>query len=363
MKKLFSHLLLVILFAPFYCSCGISSQAEQSEEDIAKKSFVKKQAVKVSVDVVRQAAFARELVSNGKLMARVKAVVPFLIQEQVTKVNVRNGQRVQKGMLLAELEPFKYKKQLEDCRDEYEKACIDLEDQILGYGYSMNDTASVPLNILKMARIRSGYNKAMSNLSEARRNFAHTSIEAPISGVIANLEAQANNPSSQYEKCCEVINDLVMQVEFSILEGEINLVQKGQSVEITPFAHPDKHYSGVVTAINPTIDEHGMINIQAEVKNINGELMDGMNAKVLVKNEQPDCIIIPKTAVLYRQNRKVVFVHEKGIAKWVYVEIGQENSTEVTIIDGSLQPEQEVIVSNNLNLAHESPVTVNREQR
>ena len=83
-----------------------------------------------------------------------------------------------------------------------------------------------------------------------------------------------------------------------------------------------------------------------------------MNTKVIINKEVKDCIVIPKSAVLYRQNRKVVFVHEDGLAKWVYVETGEENSTHAAITDGSLNPGQEIIVSNNLNLAHETPVKI-----
>jgi len=347
-----------VLLASFFSACSTSSKAEENEEDIAKKSYVEKQAVKVSVEAVRQGAFAQELVSNGKLMAKEKAMVPFKVQEQIVSLSARNGQRVQKGQVLAQVESFQYQKQLSDSHNQYEKARIDLEDQLLGYGYSMKDSASIPVNILKMARIRSGYNQAWSNLQEAQRNFAHTSVTAPIKGVIANLEAQADNPSSHYKQCCEVINDAVMQVEFTVLEGEMQLIRTGQKVIVTPFANTNNSFKGTITALNPSVDEHGMITIQAEVRNPLGELMDGMNVKVLVRKEQPGCVIIPKTAVLYRQNRKVVFVHEDGIAKWVYVEIGQENSSEVTISDESLKAGQEVIVSNNLNLAHETPVII-----
>ncbi|TAJ08601.1 efflux RND transporter periplasmic adaptor subunit [Marinilabiliaceae bacterium JC017] len=362
MKNLFLVPIIILILSLVFYRCATKSQAGNPEDEIAKKSFVEKQAVKVKVDKVRLGAFSRELMSNGKLKAGEKALVPFLVQEQISAVEVKNGQRVHKGELLAQVEPFKYKKELEDSRDHYEKARIDLEDQLLGYGYVLKDSAGIPANILKMARIRSGYNQALSNLQEAERNFTHTSVLAPISGVVANLEAQANNPSSTYKRCCEVIDDAVMQVEFSVLEGEMNRVKSGQKVEVTPFALQAKSFPGIVTAINPTVDEHGMITVQAEVKNPSGELMDGMNAKILVKNEQQGCIIIPKTAVLYRQNRKVVFIHDDGIAKWVYVEIGQENSSEVTITDNSLKPGQEVIVSNNLNLAHETKVTIYSDQ-
>jgi len=355
MKKINFFLIAAISISLLLQNC---KDSKKNKENIAKKSYVEKQTVKVSVAKVRKGDFARELISNGKLTAKEKAVVPFRVQEQITAVNVQNGQRVTKGTLLATVQPYKYKKQLDDSRNQYEKARIDLEDQLLGYGYSISDTARVPRNILKMAKIRSGYNQALSNLNEAKRNYENTKITAPVSGLVANLEAVVFNPSSQYKKCCEIINDKILNVDFPVLEGEISRIKKGQKAELIPFAIQNRTFTGVITAINPTVDEHGMIQVQAVVKNPDGILMDGMNVKVLVKSTVPDCIIVPKTAVLYRQNRKVVFVYKNGMANWVYVKTGLENSSEVTITDGSLKPGQEVIVSNNINLAHETPVTV-----
>jgi RND family efflux transporter MFP subunit len=185
---------------------------------------------------------------------------------------------------------------------------------------------------------------------------------APISGVVANLEARANNPSSAFNKCCEVLNDRLMKVDFMVLEGEMGMIAAGQKVEVIPFANTVERAFGAITAINPSVDANGMIQVTAQVDNPTGKLMDGMNVKVLVKREVPNCIVIPKSAVLYRQNRKVVFVSENNKAIWVYVEVGLENSTEVTITDNSLTEGQQVIVTNNLNLAHETPIAVNSKQ-
>jgi len=348
--------IIFIAFILLLWNCTNPKGNNNQKANIAKKSFTEKEVVRVKVAQVSNGNFAQELASNGKLSAKEKAVIPFLLNEQITNVKVHNGQRVPKGAIIAQLEPFKYRKQLNDARNQYEKTQIDLEDHLLGYGYAVKDTAKVPANILKMARIRSGYNQALSNLKDAQRNYSNTIIKAPFDGVVANLQASAYNPSSQYNFCCELIADALMQVEFTVLEGEMNQVRAGQSVEIIPFADNKKSYQGHITAVNPSIDEHGMISVIAEVKN-KDSLIDGMNVKVLSKNVKPNCVIIPKSAVLYRQNRKVVFVKEDGIALWVYVETGDENSTQITIVDGSLQEGQEVIISNNnLNLAHETPV-------
>ncbi|PCH68231.1 MAG: hypothetical protein COC06_09875 [Bacteroidales bacterium] len=345
----------LLMLALTHTCCNPDSKAEKNEETTAKKSYLKKSIVEVEVADVEKGAFPRELVCNGTLTACEKAVVIFKVQEQIENVFVKEGQEVQLGMLLSQLDDFTYEKRLNDAQNNYNKALIDLEDLLLGYGYELADSAKVSGNVMKMCRIRSGINISKSALEEAKRNLAYTKVVAPVSGVVCNLEAKKNNPSSQYKKCCEILDNSRMLVEFHILEGEISMVGEGQKVEVFPYALPDIKKFGAIKAVNPVVAD-GLIKITAEIPNNDGVLLDGMNVKILLKSEIPDCIIIPKSAVLYRQNRKVVFVHKDSLAFWTYVETGLENSSEVVITDGSLKPGEKVIVSNNLNLAHESPV-------
>ncbi len=336
--------------------CIKSSEPTKSFDNVEKKSQVEDQKVSVEVSPVRFGDFEQELIANGSVLALRKAKLEFDLNEVVEHVYVYNGQYVKKGELIAKLNAFECNKELERAHNEYNKALIDLEDQLLGYGYELRDSASIPPNTFMVAKIRSNYLQSLSNLNDAERKLGSTSLRAPFSGTIANLKAREFNQSSEFDYCCELIDNRVMQLEFSILEREITHVRKGQSVTVTPFVSKDKHYTGTIVAVNPCVNEEGMITILAEVKNPEGLLLDGMNVKILSKNSIPNAVVIPKSAVLYRQNRQVVFVHEEGRAKWVYVEIGEENSSEVTIVNGSLKEGQEVIVSNNLNLAHGTQV-------
>jgi RND family efflux transporter MFP subunit len=347
----------ILLFIGVICYGCTPSQAASDKQELAKKSYVEKQVVEVITQKVKQGTFAREMVSNGFLMAREKAVVPFNVDENILDVFVSEGEQVQKGQKLAKVDPFSFDKKRKEADVKHQKALIDLDDLLLGYGYSLEDTAKVPDHIMQMCNIRSDIKSSEAELEESTRELDRTNIMAPISGVVCNLEAKANNNSSEFEKCCEILDNRSMIVEFHILEGELDMVKKGQPVEVFPFALPATSKKGVIKSINPTVEE-GLIKVCAEIPNTDGVLMDGMSVKILVKNGVPNCIVIPKSAVLYRQNRKVVFVHREGVAFWVYVEIGLENSTHVTIVDESLKPGDEVIVSNNLNLAHESPVKV-----
>jgi hypothetical protein len=68
-------------------------------------------------------------------------------------------------------------------------------------------------------------------------------------------------------------------------------------------------------------------------------------------------IIVPKEAVVIRSGKHVVFTAERGLAKWNYVTVGRENGKEIEIIEG-LKENQAVIITNNLQLAHDAPVKV-----
>jgi RND family efflux transporter MFP subunit len=356
MKHLISALIAVIFYA-----CSISQAGDAEEANTARLSHIEPVATEVGTVPVQKGAFELELISNGKLEAQRRAVVPFAVQEQIIDVSVREGQSIAAGQTLGKVEPFTFQKRLSDAENAYQQALIDLEDRLLGHGYALSDTASVPPNILEMALIRSNYNNAVSALAEARRNLSQTTIAAPISGVIANLNAKEHNHSSSYQNFCEILDINSMHLVFNVLETEMPLVKVGQKVELFPFALSGKSFPGTVSSINPAVDDKGMVRITASVPNPNQHLMYGMNARVLLKNAVPDCLVIPKEAVLYRQNRKVVFVYEEGKAIWKYVETSHENSTHVAVTDG-LEEGMEVIVENNLNLAHESLVTVINEQ-
>ncbi|MGQ1947705.1 efflux RND transporter periplasmic adaptor subunit [Geofilum sp. OHC36d9] len=360
MKNLFLFWVVLAFYACTTPNTGDASGAEAAEE-AARLSYVEPTITKVGVMPVKRAAFELEIVSNGRLEAQRKAVVPFLVQEHINAVMVKEGEKVTAGQTLGSVESFTYQKRLDEANNSYQQTLIDLEDRLLGYGYDLSDTAKIPDNIMKMAHIRSGYNGAVISLEEAKRNLAQTTIRAPISGVVTNLEARVNNPSNAYKNFCEILDVNTMHLVFYLLETELSGAKVGQTVELSPFAIKDETFKGTVCSINPTVNDKGMVRITATVPNSSHLLMDGMNARVLLKRSLPNCLIIPKEAVLYRQNRQVVFVYKDGKAIWTYVETSHENSTHVAVSDG-LEEGMEVIVENNLNLAHESEVTVNREQ-
>ncbi len=341
---------LALLIVSFIFSCK-PKKAENLEE-MARRSS-RPEAVLVKTIKLVPSVFYHELISNGKICSSEKAVVPFKVNGIISRINIQNGQKVNAGDLLAVIEDFEYKTQLLRARQGLEKAEINFKDDLLTNFYTTDTTGLSPAKI-KISRIRSGLLDAITSLDIAEYNYNNTRIYAPLSGVVANLEAMQWNPDQNYKNLCTIIFDEVMVVEFPVIESEYSFLNKGMPVGIIPFINDSTLITGRITQINPQVDENGMVKVKAEFRN-SGRLIDGMNVKVVIRKPVPNRLVVPKEALVIRQGKDVIFVRHDSLAIWKYVTVEFENSTSLSIKEG-LEPGDLVIRSGNINLAHETTV-------
>ena len=215
---------------------------------------------------------------------------------------------------------------------------------------------AVPADVLELAKVKSGYEQSKAQYESAKYDVEQATLVAPFDGVVANLFEKEHNIPKTSEAFCRVINAGTMEVDFTVLESELPLIKVGDKVEVTPYASAAGVRQGNISEINPLVDENGMVRVKARVNGGN-KLFDGMNVRVSVKRSVGEQLVIPKTAVVLRSGKQVVFTLKDGKAMWNYVHTGLENMEEYTITDG-LEEGMEVIVTGNVNLAHEAPVKV-----
>lgn len=344
--------LLFCMIFSFTLSCNDSSKTKHYSRI---NQFKDKNVV--ATGVAQKAMFYREFESNGKLVGSQKAEISFETNKLIKSITIDNGKQVKKGEVLATLQSVEEQLSYEGAQRALGKSKLNLEDVLINMGYQLKDSAHVPQQVMKVALIRSGYEDAVSNLKLAAIKRQKTQIVAPFNGIVADLEAKVNNKSGQYKKLCTLINDKQFDVSFPLLESEAFQLKKGTTIAIIPYAFDKDTIVGKLSAINPLVDESGMVKALAVVKNKNGRLAEGMNVKVIIREAVGKRTIVPKSAVTLRQERKVVFVCKNDTAHWRYVQVGEENSKFCTIIDGSIKPNEEVVVDGNFNLAHLVPVT------
>lgn len=387
MKKILSFTCVpILIFGTFHsCHSSPSDEVQAGSSDSSPATIENKQEL-IETTVLQGKTFYQELAGNGKVTASRSAEVRFKTVERIAHVWVRNGQRVEAGQKLAELDKFRLERSLAQAKDNLEQSRLNLQDVLIGRGYSLEEidsglsltlpqregteNASLPfspslgesegVSDFHLAAIKSGYNKALIAYELAAKELEQATLTAPFSGVVANLTAKADNLSSTGEPFCLVIDDAHPEVAFTVLESELPMVRPGYSVSVIPFAEhdPQARVWGEVTEVNPYVESNGMVKVKARVSN-NGRLIEGMNVKVTMRQPMGECLVIPKSAVVMRSGKPVVFTLTRGKAQWNYVEVLAENSDSCTVAPRTKEYEglsagDTVIVKGNLNLAHDS---------
>lgn len=342
--------LLIILSNAIIYSCQ-SPQASEQDKELKKLKYSEK-IIEVSAKEINRTVFNCEVLSNGILTPVKKAKLVFNVNENITAVNAKNGEDVKQGQVLVQLNNFNQEIDLEKAKSQLLKSEIELKDILFAHSPNVSDTANINPRVLKTARSRSGYNDAVFSVREAEYNLSQTTLRAPFDGIISDLQVKENNYSGNYEFFAYVIDNKQMELDFGIMESELSMISLNAKIVIAPYAIPNKKFQGKITEINPVVDESGMIKVKAIIPNPDGVLLDGMNAEVIVKKEVSNQLVVPKEAVLLRQNRQMLFtLKNDSIAQWVYVKTGLENSSQFTITEGVSEGDI-IIINNNFNLGH-----------
>ena len=311
----------------------------------------------VTAITLKTVDFEHELVSNGKISARTVAELKFQVSETIAQIFVKNGSRVSQGQRIAVLDTYAINNRLEQAKDALDRSRLEMQDVLIGQGYKLDSLDAVPADVMQLARVKSGFNTAQTQFNMATHDLQRATLTAPIGGVIANLFAKPHTLSSPSEVFCNIIDTRSLEVQFTVLENELGFINIGDNMKIVPFSMPELEVNGRVSEINPWVNENGMVQVKATV-NYHARLVEGMNVRVSTFRSAGKQWVVPKTAVVLRTGRQVVFTVVDGRAIWNYVQTGLENATEYTITSETLKEGDQIIVSGNINLAHESPVKV-----
>jgi membrane fusion protein, multidrug efflux system len=314
----------------------------------------------VVVQVAGEGDFTIQHFSNGKIYSGNSAEIRYRSSGILENVYVSNNQLVSKGQHVASIENSRQQLALEQAVEELKSAKTELQSLILGYtGGSHSDTSTLPKELIENLNIQSGITRAEIGVKLAQKNLEETYVISPIFGAVAGLNIRPFTMVQIGEKFCEILDNKSYEIQFSVLELELKIIGEANQILVIPFSYPEITLKGEVSDINPIVDEFGLIKIKAKVPNPKTgiQLADGMNVKVIAERIIPDLVTIPIQALVKRNNRNIVFTLEKGMAKWNYVTVAHQNSHSYAISEG-INKGDSVIISGNLNLAHDVMVTL-----
>jgi RND family efflux transporter MFP subunit len=357
MKKALLLSICVLLFA---CQDKNMDEQEIAQANI-KTSNIENPPIEIQTTPVQVGQFPLRILTNGTVQAQQKVELKLETSGKIVQLPIQVGNRVKKGQLIVQLDDQAQQLQLTQANIQLEETNVNKADLLIANGGEAFQDTSVTAEKLKLVNTLSGYDKAQHNIRQAKYELQQTKLFAPFAGIVADVKVKQYQQANAGETVCTLLNPSSFEVKFTLLEEQALAIKKGQTVKIEPLSSQNT-LTGRIAAINPIVSEQGLVTIYARLLSTRVSLFEGMNVKVIIEDRVPNQLIIPKSAVVLRSEKPVVFTYsaEEQLAKWNYVTVAHENDSLVAISEG-LEQEMLVIYEGNLNLDHDARVVVKND--
>ncbi len=287
----------------------------------------------VTIEEVARRSLLATVSASGKVEPVVQVKVSSQIQARITRLAVREGDRVRAGQFLVELDQKRYAAALENAqsglraaRAQLDKAEADFKriDELVKRG--MVSEAELDAARAQAELTAAQIDQATAVEKQARDDLSKTVLSAPMSGIVSRLnkeEEEMTLGSIFQEDVILIIADLSrMQIKAEVDENDIVGVELGDTARCEIDAFPDTAFTGIVAEIAQSA-EISALGTQEEATNFDVDVMlldtisalrPGMSATVDIQIDRRDSVLavpIQSVAVRDRKEGKPVVLREE----------------------------------------------------
>ncbi|MCF2950408.1 efflux RND transporter periplasmic adaptor subunit [Paraglaciecola aquimarina] len=338
----------ILLSVALLSSCG-------EAEAITDKD---KQEVATSVPVEISDLTVGEISSNyattAVLEAKEEAFVVPRASGIIQEIFVEEGDYVEKGQVLAQIEPRRYHLNLDRAKANLVGIEKELHkiDKVYNKKLISDDTYD---------KVTAQYKSAKATLSLAELDLKEATIVAPISGFIAERNAKVGNLTESFQRArmFHIVQQKELYGIVHLPEKELSKVHKDQQASLELTAFSGQQSAAYVERISPVIDaKTGTFKVTLRVPNPNNTLKSGMFAQVKLNYDtHQNAVLLPRKALLSIDDSMNVFVINQGIATKLPVSVGFQEGEFVEILSG-LTGDEQVVITGHHNLRDKAPVEV-----
>lgn len=342
---------------PAACFCAVLMLAGcNSKNSNEKPSAAPAVVVKgVMTETVTSASMQETMEVVGTVRARTHAVVSARVPGVVTILKVREGDRVKKGQLLAQLdaqenqataagaaagmdeakrgldEALSRKRLVDATFERYQK--LFNEQAISRQEFDVKQTER-DVAVQSVARAEARLQQAREGSRGAAAIAGYTRITAPISGIITSKPADLGATVFPAQPLMTIDDEGSYQLELSIPESIALAVKPGTPVQVTLDAL-NTSFSAKIAEIVPASDAASRTFI-AKISLGQKGLKSGMFGRgVITLGSTVNGMLLPKKALMERGALTSVWVVEKeGLARMRLVKVGKAIGDKVEILAG-----------------------------
>jgi membrane fusion protein (multidrug efflux system) len=308
-------------------------------------------ATPVVTQIVSIEPFAVTLQALGTAKANESVMITPQESDVITSLNFSDGQRVETGTVLAQLNSNEQKARLNELNinlAEAERQLKRIQNLVL------SNSTSAQLLDEQQARVKA----LIAQREVAQENLNKTFITAPFSGKLGLRQVSLG----AYVKPGDVLTTLddikTIKVDFSISERHLPSVNEGQTVFAESVAYPGVQFEGTITNVNSRIDPATRsFSIRTKIDNAAEQLRPGMLLTITLQKRVLNTLVIDEKALVPDHEDQFVFKVVDAKAVKTKVIIGERRPGKVQILEG-VAIGDEVVVQGTLRIRDGSELRV-----
>jgi membrane fusion protein (multidrug efflux system) len=331
------------------------SGAEATSSEPEKEQVI---AIPVEGAFLKQGDISSNYTTTAILEAKEDAFVVARASGIIEYIYVEEGDYVEKGQVLAQLEPQRYRLSL--ARAKADLNGIEKELAKINKVYNKKLVSDDTYD-----KISAQHAATLATVSLAELDLKEATIVAPISGYIAQRNAKVGNLTESFQRA-QMFHIVAQKKLYGIVylpEKELTRVHPKQSAILTLSAIGERRVNGFVERISPVIDAStGTVKVTLSVPNNNNLLKAGMFARVeLNYDTHQNVTLMPRKAMLAIDDKVNVFVIKQGKAHKKHIQVGYQEGDYIEVLSG-LTGNEQVVITGHQNLKDLAPVEVVNNQ-
>lgn len=287
------------------------------------------QAPGVIVKEAQLRSFPLSAEALGNARANEAIDVRVEITAALKAVYFTEGQRVEKGTILAQLENAQQLAELAAAR----AALVESSSQ-LKRSEELFKTNVVAASQLEQLRAEQEADQAAVNAAQSR--LEKTIIRAPFSGRLGLRRVSVGSIVDTDTVITTLDDTSVIKLDFSVPEVFLANLQPGMQVAAHSAAWPGVDFNGEVAFIDTRVDPVSRtVTVRAVVPNDEERLRPGMFLTVSLLKQDVEALTIPEEAVVPEGSKQYVFVvDEAGLAELREIQTGRRRPGELEVLSG-----------------------------
>ena len=285
---------------------------------------------------IKEKVFNSYMEAQANLKTRKNVLILPEFQGTLEQIFVYEGQYVQKGKLLAEINDSGLKEQLEQLtiQANFAKENFERTERL------WNNNIGSEIQFLKS---KTDFESSQKMVEQMKDRLAKTKIYAPFDGEVDEIISnQGSNLIPGVSQILRLVNLDKIYAEASVSEKYISFIEEGtEAIVQVPLLGKEIKSQIIQTGnfINPS---NRTFRVEVHVENIDNKIKQNLDAKIKINiYSKKDAVVIPLRIVREdASGRNFVYVMNQDIKEGVYVttktfiSLGNKNNTDVEVTEG-----------------------------